>query len=148
MNSKFRVGQLVKVRMDAQGNMVNPNSHNYAPNTLYRIAVIDDDGTAKLKPDNGAGQTGNWIQLTSIEALPSPDWELLKKAMSPDEVAILELTDFPETVVIPNETKAQVVMKQADALGLLLAASDLLKQKAKHSLPENSTFDPDDMFGS
>lgn len=148
MSSKFRVGQLVKVRMDAQGNMVNPNNHNYAPNTPYRIAVVDDDGTAKLKnPDSGL--TGNWIQLNSIEAIPSPDWELLKRAMSPDEAAILELTDFPETVVIPIETKAQVVMKQTDSLALLLAASDMLKQKATQSLPAGApTFDPDDIFGN
>lgn len=145
MNSKFRVGQRVKVRMDAQGNMVNPNGHTYQPNVNYIIDVIDNDGTAKLKhPDTG--QIGNWIHLTSIEAVISPDWDLLKKAMSPDEVAILELTDFPTTVVIPTDSKSQVVMKQADSLALLLAASDILKQKATESLPETPTFDASNMF--
>lgn len=146
MNSKYRVGQRVKVRMDAQGNMVNPNGHSYQPNVRYIIDVIDNnDSTARLKhPDTS--QIGNWIHLTSIEAMISPDWDLLKKAMSPDEVAILELTDFPTTVVIPTDSKSQVVMKQADSLALLLAASDILKQKATESLPETPTFDASNMF--
>jgi hypothetical protein len=132
--------------MDAQGNMVNPNGHSYQPNVGYIIDVIDNtDSTAKVRhPDTG--QIGNWIHLTSIEAMISPDWDLLKKAMSPDEVSILELTDFPTTVVIPTDSKSQVVMKQADSLALLLAASDILKQKATESLPETPTFDASNMF--
>jgi hypothetical protein len=126
--TSFRVGQLVKVKRDQSGTLMNPNNHNYAGETIYRIHQIDDDNTCKLQnPQNNS--IGNWIQISCITLTESPDWHIVKAAISPEELSILELTEFPFTCSLQTETKAEVVMHQKDALMLLLAAAEQVKEK-------------------
>jgi hypothetical protein len=59
----------------------------------------------------------------------SPDWQIIKGAISSDERAILELTEFQYSCTIETHTKSEVVLQQRDALMLMLAAADQLKNK-------------------
>lgn len=126
--STFRVGQLVRVKRDRMGQLINTNNHSYDGDVIYKMHQVDDDGTCKLAhPDTGV--VGNWIPTNSLVLAESPDWQIIKGAISSDERAILELTEFQYTCTIETHTKSEVVLQQRDALMLMLAAADQIKSK-------------------
>ncbi len=124
----IHVGQMVRVKRDPNsGGIMNPNNHSYSGDVTYVVHHLDDDGTCKLKhPESGT--VGNWIQTSCLTLAESPDWQIIKAAVSSEERAILELTEFQYTCTIETHTKSEVVLQQRDALMLLLAASDQLNQ--------------------